>query len=573
MLCQSFKASALALAIAMASHASLTQAASAYAPLTPADQLKTATPIKHLVVIYGENVSFDHYFGTYPKATNPKGVPQFHAKADTPTVDGLAGQLMNHNGNATNKDNGKDAAAPFRLLRAQAASADQNHAYTAEEQAYDNGKADLFPKYTGRGSAGGAGSFGTRGQVMGYYDGNTVTGLWNYAQNYAMSDNAFTDTYGPSTPGALEVVAGQTNGYVPLKMDGVGFKAPIAKGNEKSYYVNDSQAGYTMVNDIDPSFDICSNNAKGTGYMLGKNIGDLLNAHNISWGGFMAGFNLQTKNANGTTGCQRSTYSDVVKKTSTDYIPHHNWFMYYQSTANYGHTRPSSVDAIGYSTTTDGKTREPANHEYDLNDLVSAINAGNFPAVSYVKLAAFQDAHADYSDPLDEQVGDVQLINFLMQQPEWKNTAVLVVYDDSDGWYDHKYTQPTHASRDAVADQLNGKGLCGKESDRPNGINGKPVNGRCGPGTRVPFLVISPYARQNFVDHTQVSQASVVKFIEDNWLDGERLGQGSFDATAGDISSMFDFTHKPNTKPLLLDPQQGTVVSHLPTASKTPNFL
>lgn len=573
MLCQSFKASALALAIAMVSHASLSQAATRYAPLTPADQMKTATPIKHLVVIYGENVSFDHYFGTYPQAANPKGVPQFHAKSGTPAVDGLSGQLMTDNGNATNKANGKNAAAPFRLLRAQAASADQNHAYTAEEQAYDNGKADLFPKYTGRGSAGGAGSFGTQGQVMGYYDGNTVTGLWNYAQNYAMSDNAFTDTYGPSTPGALEVVAGQTNGYVPLKMDGVGFKGPITPANKKSYYVNDGQAGYTMVNDIDPSFDICSNKAKGTGYMLGNNIGDLLNAHNISWGGFMAGFNLQTQNANGTTGCKRSTYSDVVKKTSTDYIPHHNWFMYYQSTANYGHTRPSSVDAIGYSTTTDGKTREPANHEYDLNDLVSAINAGNFPAVSYVKLAAFQDAHADYSDPLDEQVGDVQLINFLMQQPEWKNTAVLVVYDDSDGWYDHKYTKPTHASRDAVADQLNGKGLCGKESDRPNGINGKPVNGRCGPGTRVPFLVISPYARQNFVDHTQISQASVVKFIEDNWLNGERLGQGSFDATAGDISKMFDFKHQPTTQPLLLDPQKGTVVSQLPATSKNPNFL
>ena len=47
---------------------------------------------------------------------------------------------------------------------------------------------------------------------MGYFDGNTVTALWHYAQHFAMSDNAYTDTYGPSTPGALEVVSGQTNG-------------------------------------------------------------------------------------------------------------------------------------------------------------------------------------------------------------------------------------------------------------------------------------------------------------------------------------------------------------------------
>ena len=101
---------------------------------------------------------------------------------------------------------------PFRLDRTQANTADQNHGYTPEQQAYDNGKADLFPEFTGSGTAGGVGAFGTKGQVMGYFDGNTVTAFWNYAQNFAMSDNAYTDTYGPSTPGALKVFSGQTNG-------------------------------------------------------------------------------------------------------------------------------------------------------------------------------------------------------------------------------------------------------------------------------------------------------------------------------------------------------------------------
>jgi phospholipase C len=177
----------------------------------------TATPIKHVVVIYNENVSFDHYFATYPNAANPSGEPAFTPAAGTPSVNGLSGTLLTANPNFTNPANGAAASNPFRLDRTQAATADQNHAYTAEQQAYDNGSADLFPKFTGKGTAGGAGAFGTAGQVMGYYDGNTVGALWNYAQKFAMSDNAFTDTYGPSTPGALEAVSGQTNGMLVVK--------------------------------------------------------------------------------------------------------------------------------------------------------------------------------------------------------------------------------------------------------------------------------------------------------------------------------------------------------------------
>jgi len=85
------------------------------------------------------------------------------------------------------------------------------------------------------------------------------------------------------------------------------------------------------------------------------------------------------------------------------------------------------------------------------------------------------------------------------------------------------------------------------------------VNGRCGPGTRIPLLVISPWAKSNFVSDTSASQASVVRFIEDNWLGGERVGSGSFDAIAGPITGMFDFSH-PNASPLILDVSTGEAV-------------
>ena len=151
----------------------------------PQDAVPTLTPIKHLVIIFNENVSFDHYFATYPKSTNPPGEPPFTAKPNTPAVNNLANSnLLTNNPNATNAANGNGAAEPFRLDRTQAFTADQSHYYTAEQEAYDNGKADLFPKYTGKGTSGGAGAFGTSGQVMGLL---TATRLQPYGITLSIS--------------------------------------------------------------------------------------------------------------------------------------------------------------------------------------------------------------------------------------------------------------------------------------------------------------------------------------------------------------------------------------------------
>ncbi len=145
-----------------------------------------------------------------------------------------------------------------------------------------------------------------------------------------------------------------------------------------------------------------------------------------------------------------------------------------------------------------------------------------------------------------------------MQQPDWKYTAIIITYDDSDGWYDHAYVTPTTSSYGAL-DALERRRTPAAPALSRMALNGKPVHGRCGPGTRIPFLVISPWAKQNYVSHTLLNQASVVQFIEDNWLSGERLGGGSFDATAGSIMDMFNFSTGHATAPeLLLDPTTGT---------------
>jgi len=552
-------------------------AAAAPAPtvtVSPQDALATATPIKHLVVIYGENRSFDHYFGTYPNATNPTGEPQFTAAAGTPTVNGLSGTLLTANPNTTNASNLAITPAipvadfnPFRIDRAQVNTGGQNHSYTPEQAAEDNGLMDAFPANTGGATAGGVGVFGTKAMVMGYFDGNTVTAMWNYAQHFAMNDNAYTGTFGPSTPGAIEAIAGQTNGVVLSSVS--GGVVPGTSASPTGNAVADGAGGFTLIGDLDPTGDACTIFQHGaapttvTATMTSKNIGDLLNAKGITWGGFMGGFDLTHVNANGTTTCARSTFSSVLNSSPVDYTQHHAWFQYYASTANLAHTRPSSTAVIGATDPLDS-TATPVHHQYDTQDFFTAVSSGNFPSVSYLKAPAIEDAHPGNSDPIDEQVFVTKVINFLEQQPDWKNTAVIIAYDDSDGWYDHRFAAPTAISTSS-ADVLNGTNLCTSASAVPAiGVNGGAVNGRCGPGTRTPFLVISPWAKANFVDDTQITQASIAKFVEDNWLGGTRIGQGSFDASAGSINNMFNFAGTGNNPAVFVDQNLGTVLTVTP---------
>jgi len=508
----------------------------------------TNTPIEHLVVIFQENVSFDHYFATYPYALNPPGEPKFTAKDDTPGVNGLgklvngnpSGILLTGNPNFNNTANGSSAKNPFRLDRSEAATCDQDHGYTDEQKAFDLGLMDLFPLTVGVGNCNGFDYGMGTALVMGYFDGNTTTALWNYAQHFAMSDNSYGTTFGPSTPGLMNLVSGQTGGVTTGKNNLAG-----------------SVVGTTVVGDPDPVGDVCSNPTRAQVQMGGKNIGDLLNAQNISWGSFMDGFDLTIVNNNGTTGCKRS--SDAAPSNgapfTADYIPHHSFFNYWASTSNLSHARPNvNVPPSQYGMSGDG-----ANHNYDIHDFFDALNAGNLPAVSFLKAPANQDGHAGYSSPLLEQPFIVQTINTIQRSPFWGSTAIVVMYDDSDGWYDHQMSAIVNPSA-SVADALSGAGVCGNGTPLKDG-NGNIIQARCGYGPRLPLLVISPYAKRNYVDHTLTDQSSVLRFIEDNWGTG-RIGGGSYDALAGPIDNMFDFDDDPRLKPVILNPWSGLVIDH-----------
>jgi phospholipase C len=333
---------------------------------------------------------------------------------------------------------------------------DQDHGYTSEQRAFDHGLMDQFVQDTGSAKTvaqctGKNSGTSPNYAVMDYYDGNTVTGLWNYAQHFAMSDNSYSTTFGPSSPGAINVTAGNTFGATCGGDSGAVYPAtvPPCPASDKAATPTPGnpqpQGAGTMYSDADPAFDVCS--AGATIGMGGQNIGDLL-------------------------------------------------------------------------------------------------------AVSYLKAARYQDGHAGYSDPLDEQHFLAQTINRLERLPTWKSTAVVIAYDDSDGWYDHQMGPITTQSQTPL-DTLTGTGCGTNPTKVPSG-----QQARCGVGPRQPLLVISPYAKTNYVDNTFTDQSSVVRFIEDNWLGGNRIGNGSTDAMAGTLNNMFNWT-APSDSPLYLDPWTG----------------
>jgi phospholipase C len=520
------------------------------------DQTNTATPIKHLVVIFDENESFDHYFGTYPYAANTDGTP-FVAKPGTPTVNGLyseitpsgpIGPLLTDNPNLYN---------PQRLTPSEALTSDQNHDYVPEQQADDNNKQDAFVQYTESSTpTNGCGAeYCPPGIVMDYFDGNTVTGLWNYAQNYAMSDNDFDTAFGPSTPGAINVTSGNTSGGYAVDANDTSTPGVKTTASGEVSALGSDGTG-TIYGDIDPFYDQCSDSnhtsTSPEGVLTGENIGDLLNNAHVTWGWFQGGFAPTATDSGGAVcGSQHELTSNGQDVSEVlDYVPHHNPFQFYASTANPAHLPPSSLSEIGYT--------DQANHQYDISyftDALDGVGGATLPAVSYLKPPKYENAHPGNSDPLLEQQFEINTINQIEESKYWSSTAIIITYDDSDGWYDHAIPPILNGSDDSTVGDT---AVCTKVP-----ITVGSAEDRCGFGDRLPFLVISPYTRQNYVSSNLMDTTSVVKFIEDNWLGGERI-PGSFDAVSSSIDGrggLLDFRVQPHFTPVILNPTTGAVVS------------
>ena len=268
----------------------------------------TATPIKHVVVIFQENVSFDHYFGTYPNASGGDGQP-FSARPGTPAVDGLTPATdasipasLRHSSDLTTALANPNANPPLRLdsspdgLPGDAGgleTCDQDHNYSDEQQSFNGGLMNLFVQAVGQAS--GKTPNGAKAcaapTVMDYYDGNSTTALWNYAQHYSMSDNSFGTTFGPSAPGAINLVAGDTGGVDTAHES----SRPVGRHldrPERRHHAR-RQGRLLAHGDAQPYYDDCS--TRDAVALSGTNIGDELNAAGLSWGWFQGGFRPTTE--------------------------------------------------------------------------------------------------------------------------------------------------------------------------------------------------------------------------------------------------------------------------------------
>ena len=280
---------------------------------------EATTPIQHVVVIFQENISFDHYFATYPVALNPEGEPRFDAAAGTPEVNGLTPGLLSINGNL-------DEARSCSIAAVET-TCDNDNAYLDELKAYNSRTAGIsVPEEHQRHDC----RLHSRARSMAYYDGNTVTGLWNYAQHFSMSDNNFDTEFGTTVMGHLNLISGQTHTTSVTTISG-----KVANG--------------TVIANVEAGYDDCVTTASGTPVLMtGKNIGDLMNAGGVSWGWFYADF-------------PQSTGTQPITTCPAAYNSHYDPFQYYKSTSNQHHLPPSSVAAIGTSA-------DQANHNYALTD-------------------------------------------------------------------------------------------------------------------------------------------------------------------------------------------------------------
>ena len=386
-----------------------------------------------------------------------------------------------------------------------------------------------------------------------------------------MSDNSFGTTFGPSAPGAINVVSGDTGGVDTAHQ--ANNPSSRRRPRPNADITPDGHGGYSLTSDAQPFWDDCS--TRDAVALTGTNIGDELNAAGISWGWFQGGFRPTTTFATGSgpdrprpgqttarssptsspagkfagraSGCPaprtrrsatpstpsacsasaatrparrrptnsatRTTTSPTTSRSST--TRRRRTRTTWASTT--GRRPPRAEQPLERSAptrsrspapTATGRSSTPPNHNYDTSDfdaLVAAITPGKLPptalpAVTFLKAPGYQDGHAAYSEPADEQAFVVDEVNALEQTPDWSSTAVIVNYDDSDGWYDHVYSGVTNPSQSG-ADNLTG--TCSGRSrprTRPPGSAASPATplggeqGRCGFGPRLPMLLISPCA-------------------------------------------------------------------------------
>ncbi len=461
--------------------------------------------IEHIIVIYAENRSFDNLYGLFPGANGiAAATPAQYTQVDNdakplpylPPVWKGRDPDPAFPQNLPNK--------PFRIdappidLPLSVATRDLIHKFYPQQEQIDGGRNDRFAAVSDAG-----------GLVMGYYDGSKLP-MWKWAQEYTLADNFFMGAFGDSyinhfwlicactpvdpKPPAQLVSQLDERGWLKRRPDSPSSAllgpAVFVPGEftADGYSLSTNQPPY-QPSRVPPAPGGDPRYADSSKQILppqtAKTIGDTLSARAISWVWYSGAWNLALKDGMQEPSVKRQIIYNS-EKGAPNFAAHHQPFNYFARFA------PG--------------TREREEHLKDYLDLVASIEKGDLPQVVFYKPQGSLNEHPGYTDVLSGDTHIAALIDKIRASALWKTSAIIITYDENGGFWDH--VPP-------------------------------PAGDRWGPGSRVPAIIVSPYARRGYVDHTQYDTTSIIKFITRRFglepLPGVR-------PRAGDLTAAFDFS-------------------------------
>lgn len=455
----------------------------ACSPLTPSRAADPIQAIDTVVVIYAENHSFDNLYGLFPGAN---GISRATREQTT---------QLNHDGTPLATlppvfEQGKPSArfpqvlanAPFRIdappvgMHQGTVGPSPIHNFFHNQEQINGGANNLFAAMSTAGA-----------WVMGYFDGSNFE-LWKWAREYTLADNFFMGAFGGSFLNHLWLICACTPRFdnapaaMRAQLDEWGrlrkrpnSPASVMDGPVAVYDGAVTPDGWA-VNTVQPPYQP-SGYPPATGGDLnlvdqtrhplppqsGRTIGDTLSAKGVTWAWYAGGWRAAQLDGRRDPKAPRELiYS--MKRGADGFQPHHQPFNYFSRFA------PGTADRERYLK--------------DYEDLVSDIDAGSLPSVVFYKPVGRLNQHPSYTDVLTGDAHIAQVLERLRASPQWNRMLVVVTYDENGGFWDH-VPPPT----------------------------GPGWGDRWGPGTRVPAIIVSPFARRGYVDSTPYDTTSILKFI------------------------------------------------------------
>jgi len=460
---------------------------------TPAGAADPLPRIKTIVVIYAENRSFDHLYGSFPGANGIANataeektqLDQDGTKLPELTIFGSDGKPDPHFARLPNEPFAIDKP-PINVRLDQIDPRDPIHAFYHEQEQINGGKNNMFAAMSNVG-----------GWVMGHFDGSQMR-IWQWAKEYALADNFFMGGFGgsflnhhylicacaPRFPDAPEIMRAR------LDPDGKMTKKPgspsakdgavqVVNGGQVTpdgFAVNTTQPPY-QPSGIPPAAggnpDLANPkpvNQSGAALpqplppQQATTIGDTLSAKGISWAWYAGGWNAALADGPKPLEERKFIYYPRSGGGPPSFQPHHQPFNYYARFA------PGTADRTRYLR--------------DGEDFLRDIDQGNLPAVVFYKPVGYLNEHPGYADVFAGDMHISEVLDRLKKSPQWDGMLVVVTYDENGGFWDH--VPP------------------------PSG----PGRGdRFGPGNRIPTIIVSPFAKRGFVDHTSYDTTSILKLI------------------------------------------------------------